>query len=76
MHTYATTKELKKKAFTIKIRNIKEAINIQVTLISEVKHQIKIRPFFFGRLCGHFETLLGLESAHACHNLKTEKEDI
>ena len=32
VHTYATNKELKKKAFTVKIRNIKEAINIQVTL--------------------------------------------
>ena len=46
MHTYATTKELKKEAFTVKIQNIKEAINIQVTLILENKHQIKIRPFF------------------------------
>ena len=46
VHTYATAKELKKKAFTVKIHNIKEAINIQLTLISENKHQIKIRPFF------------------------------
>ena len=46
IYTYATTKELKKKAHTVKINNIKEAINIQVTLISKNKHQIKIQAFF------------------------------
>ena len=46
VHTYATTKELKQNAFTVKIHNIKEAINMQVTLISENKSQIKLRPFF------------------------------
>ena len=46
VHTNAATKELKKEAFTVKIQNIKEAINTQVTLISENKHQVKIRPSF------------------------------
>ena len=46
MNTYVTTKELKQKTFTVKIHNIKEAINMQVTLISENKSQIKLQPFF------------------------------
>ena len=46
VHTYATTKELKKKVYTVKINNIKEAINIHLALILENKHQIKIRPFW------------------------------
>ena len=46
VHTYATTKELKQKTFTVKIHNIKEAINMQVTLISENKSQIELQPFF------------------------------
>ena len=46
----------------VNIHNIKEAINIQLTLISENKYQIKIRQFFcFSKLCVHFETLLGWE---------------
>ena len=39
MHMYATTKELKKKAFRVKRQNIKWAIGIQVTFISENKHK-------------------------------------
>ena len=46
VHPYATAKELKQKAFTVKIHNIKEAINMQVTLISENMSQIKLQPFF------------------------------
>ena len=42
VHTYATTKALKNKTFTLKIHNIKEAINIQVTSYSENKQQTKI----------------------------------
>ena len=56
VHTYATTKELKKKAPTVKINNIKEAINIHVALILENKHQIKIRPF----LGGNYASILKL----------------
>ena len=37
MHSYATTKELKKKAFTINSQNLKQAIGIQVTFILETK---------------------------------------
>ena len=36
---YVTTKELKKKAFREKRQNIKQAIGIQVTFISENKHK-------------------------------------
>ena len=36
---YAMIKELKGKAFRVKSRNVKEAIGVQVTFISENKHQ-------------------------------------
>ena len=39
MHTYATTKELKKKAFRINSQNIEQVIGITVTFISEIKPQ-------------------------------------
>ena len=39
VHTYATTKELKKKEFKAKEQNIKQTIGIQVTLILEIKLQ-------------------------------------
>ena len=39
VHTYATNKELKKTAFTVKSQNIIEAIGIQVTFILEKKHR-------------------------------------
>ena len=39
MRTYATTKELTKKEFTINIENINQAIGVQVTIILELKLQ-------------------------------------
>ena len=37
MHTYATTKEMKKKAFIVKCQNIKQPIGIQLTFMLEIK---------------------------------------
>ena len=37
MHTYATTKELEKKAFTVKCQNVKQAIGIQLTFVLEIE---------------------------------------
>ena len=39
MHTYATTNELKKKAFTINSHNKNKEIDIQVSFILESKLQ-------------------------------------
>ena len=39
MRTYATTKELTKKEFTINIENINQVIGVQVTIILELKLQ-------------------------------------
>ena len=39
LHTYAKTKELRKKAFKTKGENIKQTIGIQVTFILEIKLQ-------------------------------------
>ena len=39
MHTYATTKELKKKVFKINGRNIKQAIDVEVTFMMEKELQ-------------------------------------
>ena len=79
MHTYVTTEELKKKAFTVNSQNIKQPIVIQVTFILEVKLQkyifIKIQHFF-SDLSVHFEIQLGWECAYVCHDLITEKEEI
>ena len=81
MHTHAATKEMKNKSFAVKIKDIKEAIEIQVTLISENKDQKKYflkskYNHFFRKVCVHFEPLLGWESAQVCHSLRSEKEDI
>ena len=37
MRTYATSKELKTKEFTIKSQNVNQAIGIQLTIILEIK---------------------------------------
>ena len=42
---------MKKKSFAVKIQNIKEAIEIQVTLISENKDQ---KEYFFKSKYNHF----------------------
>ena len=80
MHTYATTKELKKIAFRTNSKNIKRRVGIQVTFISGIKPQKKgfLAKYdrFFGDLCVHFEHLLELECAYVCHDLRTEKESI
>ena len=81
MHTHVAAKEMKKKSFAVKIQNIKEAIEIQVTLISENKDQKGYffeskYNHFFRKVCVHFEPLLGWESAQVCHSLRSEKEDI
>ena len=39
MHTYATTWELKKKEFTLKNENMKEATGIEVTFTLKIKLQ-------------------------------------
>ena len=63
MHTYATTKELKKMTFRMNSRNIKQAIGIQMTFISEKKlqkeHFLAEEHCLFGNLCVHFEPLSG-----------------
>ena len=46
VHSYATTKELKKKAFTINSQNLKQAIGIQVTFILETK----LKKIFFSKI--------------------------
>ena len=42
MHTYATTKELKKKRFTLKSQYMKESGCVKVTFILEIKLQKNI----------------------------------
>ena len=39
IYTFATTKELKKKAFALNIQNVKQVIGIQVTFMLEIKSQ-------------------------------------
>ena len=39
LYTFATTKELKKKAFALNIQNVKQVIGIQVTFMLEIKSQ-------------------------------------
>ena len=78
MHTYQTTEELKTKEFTINCQNINQEIGIHVTFIFEIKLQkyvfcenmTKFKPL----MCPFSNPLLGWESAHVCHNLRTEKE--
>ena len=77
---YATTKELKKKAFRVNSQNIEQAIKILVIFILEINLQkerfLAIYDGFFRDLCVHFESLLRWECAYVCHHLRTEKEDI
>ena len=47
LHTYALTKDLKKKTFVVKIWNVKQAIGIQMTFILENKHQ---KEQLFGKM--------------------------
>ena len=72
MHTYATTKELKKEAFKINSQNIEQAIRILVTFISEIKLQkeniLAKADCFFVDLCIHSEPLLGWEFAYVYHD--------
>ena len=79
IHTYATTKELKKIALRINIQNIKQRVGIQVTFILEIKPQKKDvfqqnMTVFFGDLCVYFEHLLRQECGYVCHDLRTEKK--
>ena len=72
MDIYATTKELKKKAFRINSRNIKQTINIQVTFITEKKfqkeHFLAKKHCLLGDLYVHFEPLLGWECTYLCYD--------
>ena len=65
-------KKLKKKASGINSQNTKQAIDIQVIFISEIKPQIEHFLVQFdcvlGDLCVNFEPLLGWECAYVCHN--------
>ena len=61
VHTYSTTKELKKMVSMINSQNIKQKFGIQMTFNSEIKPQkecflIKY-DCFFEDLCIHFEPL-------------------
>ena len=62
MHTHAATKELKKMAFRTNSQNIKQAIGIQVTFITEKKlqkeHFLTKKHCLLGELCVYFEPLL------------------
>ena len=63
VHTYAPTKELKKKAFKINSRNITQAIGIQVTFMTEKELQkeqfLAKKHCLLGDLYVHFEPLFG-----------------
>ena len=65
LHRYATNKEMKTMAFRINSRNIKQAISMQVTLITEnnlqKEHFLAKKHCLLGDLCVHFELLLGWE---------------
>ena len=74
-------KNEKESIYRKKNQNVKEEIDIQVSLILENKHQkehffYQNTNTFFGKLCVQFEPLLARESVHVCHNLRTEKQDI
>lgn len=79
MRIYATSKELKKKAFSVKCQNMKQAVSMEVTFILVNKHQ---KNFFyqnttlFRKLCINFEPLLGWESVYVCHNLKPGRKGL
>ena len=80
MHRYDTTKDLRKKAFKTKEENIKQTSGVQMTLLLEIERQ-KYNFFanyehFFTRKCVLFQPLLGWQCACACHNVRTEAEDM
>ena len=62
MHTYSKTKELKKKTFRRNNRNIKQAISMVVTFISEKmlqkEHFLAKKHCLLGDLLVHFQLLL------------------
>ena len=72
MHTYATTQELKKMAFRINSRNLKQAIDIQVTFITEKKlqkeHFLAKKHCLLGDLCVYVEPLLRWKCTYVCHD--------
>ena len=72
VHTYATTQELKKKAFRLNSQNIKQKFGVQVTFILEIKPQkeslLAKYDCHYGDLCVHFEPLLRWESEYVCPN--------
>ena len=59
MRIHATSKELKKKAFSVKCQNMKQAVSMEVTFILVNKHQktffIKILPCL-----GNYASILSL----------------
>ena len=69
---YVTAKKLKKKAFRINSQNIKQAIGIQVTIITEIrlqkKHFLAKKHSLLVNLGVHFESLLGSEYVYICHD--------
>ena len=72
MHTYATTKELKKKPFKINSWNIIQTVRIQVSVITEKKlkkeHFLPEKTCLLGNFCVHFESLLGREYTYVWHD--------
>ena len=72
---YATSKELKKKAFTKNSQNIQQAVDIQLTFISEIKlqkeHFLAKYDCSFGDLCVYFEPLFGWECAKRMSRLQS-----
>ena len=80
VHRYDTTKELRKKAFKAKEDNIKPQVLYRWP--SSWKLNVKITDLFanydhlFIRKCALFQPLLGWECACACHNVRTEAEDM
>ena len=72
VHTYAATQELKEKILTVKRHNKKQAIEIQVTFIIEKKlqkvHFLAKKHCLLGKLCVHFEPLLGWQITYVCHD--------
>ena len=57
VHAYVTTKELKRKGFTLKSENNKEAAGIQVTLTIQINLQMKKAIFNYQMLQNIFEII-------------------
>ena len=78
MHTYATTKKLKNKAFAVKSQNMIQAVRIRVAFISENKFQKELfligRWPFFQRLLHPFSALVRMAMCIRIPRLKTKKE--